>query len=278
MSDFEINKMSFKQLKNEVQLLRDELAIMKRSYEDTIYNLDNDNFGGRFVKEQNNMRTSIEVNAEGIKTKASKDELETSIIQTAEMFDIKITNLKEGISTQINVIEGAISTIVPKNISSKFESSVKPKKTNTTDEEKGMLCEYNGELYYYNDISETWKPYPYADGIKSQFIQTAYGFELTGDVSISGDAIIGGTITGAAFQNSNETTKLVLGDDTNSSVGDLGLIRITNGREKEIFTIYDNFTSVDLKVFGDGFLYSTGATTYPLGTWDFSKCDVTGIE
>ena len=51
MSD-NINNMNDKQLRNEVQLLRDELAIMKRKFEDIIYNLDTDNFSSRFVKEQ----------------------------------------------------------------------------------------------------------------------------------------------------------------------------------------------------------------------------------
>ena len=46
MSD-NIPDMNFKQLRNEVQLLRDELAIMKRKYEDILYNLDDDNFSRR---------------------------------------------------------------------------------------------------------------------------------------------------------------------------------------------------------------------------------------
>lgn len=39
MSDKDINKMDFKELRNEVQLLRDELAIFKRKYEDFYHNL-----------------------------------------------------------------------------------------------------------------------------------------------------------------------------------------------------------------------------------------------
>ena len=39
MSDKDINQMDFKELRNEVQLLRDELAMMKRQYEDLFYNL-----------------------------------------------------------------------------------------------------------------------------------------------------------------------------------------------------------------------------------------------
>lgn len=43
MSDLPIQKMDFKQLRSEVQYLRDELAMMKRHYEDLLYNLDDDN-------------------------------------------------------------------------------------------------------------------------------------------------------------------------------------------------------------------------------------------
>ena len=46
MSDIEV-----KRLRNEVQELRDELAIMKRKYEDILYNLDTDNFSQRVVKQ-----------------------------------------------------------------------------------------------------------------------------------------------------------------------------------------------------------------------------------
>ena len=89
--------MTDKQLRNEVQLLRDEFAIMKRKYEDIIYNLDTENFSSRFVKEQGDMRTAIEVTAEGIKTKVSKEEMgafeESILSQTSS--EIKATVKKE---------------------------------------------------------------------------------------------------------------------------------------------------------------------------------------
>ena len=71
MSD-NINTMNFKQLKNEVQSLRDELAIMKRKYEDMIYNLDTDNFSQRVVKQGKDMYTKIEQTAEEISLQAEK--------------------------------------------------------------------------------------------------------------------------------------------------------------------------------------------------------------
>ena len=49
MREENIEKMNFKELRSEVQYLRDELAIFKRKYEDAIYNLDGDNFGKSFA-------------------------------------------------------------------------------------------------------------------------------------------------------------------------------------------------------------------------------------
>ena len=94
MSD-NINSMNFKQLKNEVQSLRDELAIMKRKYEDIIYNLDDDNFSSRFVKEKGEMRTAIEINAEGIKTKVSNKEFESTKTQTAQKIESEVKKLSD---------------------------------------------------------------------------------------------------------------------------------------------------------------------------------------
>ena len=69
-----------KQLRNEVQLLRDELAIMKRKYEDIIYNLDTDNFSQRIVKQGKDMYTKIEQTAEKITLQAEKIEENSSSI------------------------------------------------------------------------------------------------------------------------------------------------------------------------------------------------------
>lgn len=99
MSD--IDKMNFNQLRNEVQLLRDELAIFKRKYEDIIYNLDNDNFSSRLIKEKEGMKTSIEFNAEGIKTKVSNEDLTgalknySTITQTANAIETAVTSINE---------------------------------------------------------------------------------------------------------------------------------------------------------------------------------------
>lgn len=210
MSNTNIANMNDKQLRNEVQLLRDELAIFKRKYEDLLYNLDDDNFSSRFIKEKGDMKTAIEQTAEEIKLSAS--------VLGEEISSLSITT--NGIRSKVNNIEDG---------------------------------EFNGYTL---------------------FEQTGSKFSFTGNVEISGDAVVGGTIKGSSFQDSGGTSKLCLGYDDISSLGDLNLIRINSaGIEKNIFSVCDNITDVSLRVLGDSFINSTGEHTLPLGTWDFSNCD-----
>ena len=77
--------MDVKQLRNEVQLLRDELAIFKRKYEDLLYNLDDDNFSSRFIKEKGDMKTAIEQTAEEISLQAESIDINSKNIASLEI-------------------------------------------------------------------------------------------------------------------------------------------------------------------------------------------------
>ena len=92
MSDMDINRMDFKQLRNEVQYLRDELAMMQRKYEDILYNLDDENFSSRIVKEKGDMKAQIKITEEEISTKVSNDSFESAMIQTAAEITTKVSN------------------------------------------------------------------------------------------------------------------------------------------------------------------------------------------
>jgi hypothetical protein len=167
MSDKDINKMDYKELRNEVQLLRDELAIFKRKYEDLLYNLDTENFSSNIIKEKDGMKTQIELNEKGISTLVSSLGNYSTISQT----------------------NNKIAMVVSKSVSATFKSDVKPTNSNTDSEQKGMICEYNSEYYYYNNVSNAWNKCPYQNEIKSLFEQTADGFNLVGDVSVKGRII-----------------------------------------------------------------------------------------
>jgi hypothetical protein len=164
MSDKNINQMDFKELRNEVQLLRDELAIMQRKYEDIIYNLDNENFSGTILKEKEDMKTKIVANENGISTLVSRLGNYSTISQT----------------------NSKIAMVVSKSVSAKFTMNEKPTWTNTDQEQKGMICEYNDTLYYYNNLSRQWEECAYPAEIKSLFEQTSDGFNLVGIVSVCG--------------------------------------------------------------------------------------------
>lgn len=99
MYDGDINKMNFRQLRDEVQLLRDELAVFKRKYEDTVYNLDSDNFGKSFTVEQNNMKAQIKIAADAVKSMVSDTDLQlelekySTIEQTAEKIELAVVRI-----------------------------------------------------------------------------------------------------------------------------------------------------------------------------------------
>lgn len=185
MSDGDINKMNFKQLKNEVQLLRDELAIFKRKYEDAIYNLDSDNFGKSFTIEQNNMKAQIKITADAIKTMVSDTDLAaelekySTIEQTAERIQTvvsKSANLDEAVL--IDSLDNATDTEAIYVIQQKDDNGT-------------VLSE---TYYYFNDVTNQWEILS-GDSIYTVFNQTADGFSLKGNVMIDGNAVVTKNLT-----------------------------------------------------------------------------------
>lgn len=185
MSDLDINKMNFKQLRNEVQLLRDELAVFKRKYEDAIYNLDNDNFGKSFTVEQNNMKAQIKITADAIKTMVSDTDLAaelekySTIEQTAERIQTvvsKSANLDEAVL--IDSLDNATDTEAIYVIQQKDDNGT-------------ILSE---TYYYFNDVTNQWEILS-GDSIYTVFNQTAEGFSLKGNVMIDGNAVVTKNLT-----------------------------------------------------------------------------------
>ena len=257
-----IKDMDFKELRDEVQRLNDALAIMQRKYEDILYNLDDENFSGSLIKEKNGMKAQIEINENEIKAKVSTAELNTTIRQSASNIEMEASR--------------AITT--------KFVADILP--SNPTDQQKKAFCEWNGKLYYWNSVSERWVQARYTDGVKSQFLQTADGFELTGDVGISGDLIVGGTIKGSAFGSSDGKYKMIM---RNSS--DKLNFALYNDKYKynpidesgtPYFGIYDDtLGGIGLYVAGESFLgaqVSGDVFVTPHGKWDFSDAEVEGLD
>lgn len=175
MSD-NINAMSFKQLRNEVQLLRDELAIMKRKYEDIIYNLDDDNFSSRIVKEKNNMRAAIEITAEELssvytKVEINGEEFRTGISQNAANIQLqaeRISDSEEAYATLALTAEDIRSEVKRTQDSLTQYSTIEQTATKITaavTEEREYTTNLLGENYYTKE-------------------------EVTSEISISRDGIL----------------------------------------------------------------------------------------
>lgn len=271
MSDYNINKMDFKQLRNEVQLLRDELAIMKRKYEDILYNLDDDNFSSQFIKEKGDMKTAIEQTEEAITMQAEK-----------------IDENKEGLAT-LNITANGISSAV----SSVFkEITIVTKKADMTDESK--IYSLGGYNYHYNNITKDWEKID-GNSIASSFVQTADGFELAGDVSISGDAIVGGTIRGSTLQTFMSSEKSGYGTyaELNAENGsldlyyqaDIGDENRPNDEKEHRFSIYQSGGTTYIENINSTLMIGNYANeithaenkTFPIGTWDFSHCTLQNL-
>lgn len=208
MSDGDINKMNFKQLKNEVQLLRDELAIFKRKYEDAIYNLDSDNFAKGFTLEQNNMKAQIKISAEAIKTTVSKTDLDTRLEsystkeQTAEKIlqtvsKTYVTNMLSGeyatqaeLSTEIEQTAEKISAVV----NASYSNPTEVYSFSSYGKDKSLVYYESSENLYWHYDGDKWVSSENGN-FGSVFEQTANGFSLKGNVKISGDLITSGTIS-----------------------------------------------------------------------------------
>ena len=208
MSDKNISTMDLKQLRNEVQLLRDELAITKRKYEDILYNLDDANFSERFVKEKDNMKTAITVTAEGIETKVSKDEFDSQMMQTASLIATKVSNTELGkYSTTAqteNLIQSAVNALgddyvtnslfeqransIKMSVNAMYSNPVEVDGFNqfNADESKVYYDKYAKTYWYFN--GEEWCKSKNAN-FGTVFEQTSTGFALKGNVTIDGSLV-----------------------------------------------------------------------------------------
>lgn len=258
MSDMEISKMNFKQLRNEVQELRDELARFKRAYNDTIENLDDSNLSEYLIKEKEGMKTEIEVSADGIKAlvaksdelgnrcttiEATADKIQTQVTKNQEnigKFDSKLTQTAEEITAEVTAVKedvgefnskieqtkGSITTAVNAAYSNPVEvnnfNNVSPKI------ESVIYYDTTTNLYWHYD-GEKWVSGSNAN-FGTVFEQTADGFKMRGNVKISGDLITSGTISAERIDTDNLSCTRLYSPISDayyakvySNVGDFGL-------------------------------------------------------
>ncbi len=176
--------MNFKELRNEVQLLRDELAIMKRKYEDILYNLDEDNFSSRFVKEKDNLKTAITQTEKEIKLQASAIDENTSAISSLSITAKNITSRVEQTEDDLNAYAeiALTSDEVYSIVSTEYIKERVDGEYATSDDIYTLQTSIN-----QNAESITMIVSDSGSGEESIFKQTADGgFEMSGAVKITG--------------------------------------------------------------------------------------------
>lgn len=180
MREESISKMNFKELRAEVQLLRDELVLFKRKYEDAIYNLDSDNFGKSFTVEQNNMKAQIKITADAIKTMVSDTDLESALSKYST-----ITQTADAIQTVVSKGANLDEAIAVSSLNEATDTEAIYVIQETDDNGKLLSETY----YYFNDLTKQWEILS-GDSIYTVFNQTAEGFSLKGNVVIDGNAVV----------------------------------------------------------------------------------------
>lgn len=253
----DIDDMDFKELRNEVRELSDALLMMQRRFEDILYNIDSDNLSTSLKRVGENMQTQIVQNEEKIELEAEKR-----------------TENEEKISALTVTADG-----IRMSVQAVYSNPV---------EVENMQSDYpdKSQIYYVKSMNK----YAFWDGklwnyvsqanFGTVFEQTATGFKLKGNVSISGNLITEGDITGinicgSRFYDNKKDGYMYL-YASGGSATDFILMR---GNETEVFKIYDNISSIQMYGNGKCFL-ATGYSdrTTPQGTWDFSYAEVKGLE
>lgn len=302
-------KVAYAELVEEVTFLKSELARMKRMYEDLFYNLDNENFSDSIKREKENMKTEIEINAEGISV-VSKEvfpdgvENESSISVCSREIASRVTksDLNEKLTNYSTISQTADS--INTKVGAIFESSLtlnfKPTSANTTSDEKKKLvyCTEKGNegYYYWNDVTYQWEK-ANSKSIYSAFEQTASGFKLSGNVAVDGSIIVKNSIKADSIDTTNLSCERLYSKGhkdgyyakVSSGLGDFGIF--TNSATENANTassscIWGIFHSdvvtgaVNFYSYGNNYMgYNrTESTLFPKGNWDFTYASVSGLD
>ncbi len=182
MHEENIEKMNFKELRAEVQLLRDEIALLRRKFYQELQLLDSSNFSKGFTVEQDNMKAQVQVTADAIKTLVSETDLKktlsaySTIKQTARAIEAVV-------SKSASLSDAEAVTSIDEMLDTDKVYVIRT--TDESDDEKVLSEKY----YYYNDLSNEWELLS-GDSIYTVFEQTAEGFALRGNVVVDGKTVI----------------------------------------------------------------------------------------
>lgn len=203
-----------KKLSDRVQYLEDQLVKQRRENANLMEELDasrtsgiSSSFVGAVDKKFSEiMQTEekIQMTVADVSDEAKKQY--SKYEQTAEKVAVVVADIEENVKQSISEIEATAKDISFK-VGTYWYAVVNVGVNPEDIDNKGALSKYTDSLityknqnYYYNDITDKWQKTD-SDSITSQFLQTANGFKLNGDVLIDGNTFVNGEFS-TAVENS----------------------------------------------------------------------------
>lgn len=148
------------------------------------------------------------------------------------------------------------------------------------DETDSSAYKKANDAYDYADDAYDYagSAYSKANTASSAVAKLANGTYTSGTfisgTEIASPRISGGQFFGVEYWNQGETVKMILGNG-DGNLGDWELIRKEGSLS--VFRIMDDISSTVLQRGRTTFMWTSGAYTYPSGTWNFSNATVTGL-
>lgn len=205
-----ISEKEWKSLNNKVIALTDRIERMKRMYEDLLYNLDDDNFSGRFLKEKDGMKTKITANEKGITAAVSKiNDTEDSTNRNYEELSSRISQTAESISTEVKRVLNLSGAVAVDSVSDMTDTG----KIYALKSFDGLGQPVYNDYYAYNFISGEFERLS-DDTVYSFFEQTADGFKIRGDVLINGNLVRTTDTNGNILEFNNGFFNMLVPDNT----------------------------------------------------------------
>lgn len=189
----------------------------------------------RIKKKCGNLSAEFSVSAEKIKAEVKKE----------------VNKKLENYSTIEQTSEKITATVEEKTQDLATKSELKSQIEQTANSIKSTVTSVKTDVDGLKEVNE------------SVFEQTATGFELTGDVAISGK-LYDTDFDRGYFEVSSGTSATDFGFYSKS--------------DKEIFKIYDAIDGFTLYGYGHDFLQGSVNGVSPVGVWNFSGATVSGLE
>lgn len=214
----EISEKTLKNLNTKIIELADEVCKMKRMYEDLLYNLDDDNFSGRFLKEKDGMKTKITANEKGITAVVGKiKDTEDSINGNYEELSSRISQTAESISTEVKRVLNLSGAIAVDSVSDMTDTG----KIYALKGFDGLGHPVYKDYYAYNFISGEFELLS-SDTVYSFFEQTADGFKIRGDVLINGNLVRTTDTNGNILEFNNGFFNMLVPDNADTPKMQIG--------------------------------------------------------